>query len=135
MNCNKLSPEKLIKLAKEDIERTKKGIKTNLKFLDIVNKKIERSIFIYIDHLWSKQVQIDFWKHPHPENIDDNKEPYINFALCLVYEIRLYFRNWGAELQICIHKYLDNLHEQIQLKEQEIEDTKTCMKWISGGEE
>ena len=41
MNCNKLSPEKLIKLGKEDIERTKKGIKTNLKFLDIVNKKIE----------------------------------------------------------------------------------------------
>lgn len=87
------------------------------------------------NHLWSKSVQINFWKHPHPENIDDDKEPYINFALCLVYEMRLYFRNWGAELQICIHKYLDNLHEQIRLKEQEIEDTKTCMKWISGGKE
>ena len=60
------------------------------------------------NYMWSREVIEGWWGENYTSLNQD--EPHINYALCLIWEDDLYFRNWGAEVQI----HLNQKREEIK---------------------
>lgn len=70
------------------------------------------------NYMWSRGVIEGWWGERYTSLNQD--EPSINYALCLIWEDELYFRNWGAEVQIYLRQNRGNLKLELLRTQQKL---------------
>lgn len=69
-------------------------------------------------YMWSKEVIEGFWGWRY--STLNPEEPDFHYAPCLAWEMVLYFRNWGAELDILLRSKEDEIKEDLMRRQKEL---------------
>lgn len=99
----------------------KKGVSDVNKLLDTKFKGFPEDHNLYFrvwSYMWSREVIEGWWGERYSSLNHD--EPDINYALCLIWEDKLYFRNYGAELDILLRSKEGEIRRELLKKQKEL---------------